>query len=143
MVAEIRGEEYEPWFTPVMETLIQGELPGEVESLLFCVQTGIGVGIMAFVMGRFVERKKWMTKQKQLNIQLSEPGNCLRCSIPAFFLWRQKKKKGEARNVIKPVVFFSGIIKKKPERESVNGKSAGGGRISREAGAAESTHQII
>lgn len=62
MVGEIRGEEYEPWFTPVMETLIQGELPGEVESLLFCVQTGIGVGIMAFVMGRFVERKKWMTK---------------------------------------------------------------------------------
>ena len=62
MVAEIRGEEYEPWFTQFMETLIQGELPGEVESLLFCVQTGIGVGIMAFVMGRFVERKKWMTK---------------------------------------------------------------------------------
>ena len=63
-VAEIRGEEYEPWFTPVMETLIQGELPGEVESLLFCIQTGIGVGIMAFVMGRFVERKKWMTKKE-------------------------------------------------------------------------------
>ena len=59
MVAEIRGEEYEPWFTPVMETLIQGELPGEV-----CIQTGIGVGIMAFVMGRFVERKKWMTKKE-------------------------------------------------------------------------------
>lgn len=44
--------------------LIQGELPGEVESLLFCIQTGIGVGIMAFVMGRFVERKKWMTKKE-------------------------------------------------------------------------------
>ena len=36
----------------------------EVESLLFCIQTGIGVGIMAFVMGRFVERKKWMTKKE-------------------------------------------------------------------------------
>lgn len=36
------------------------ELPGEVESMLFCVQTGIGVGIIAFIMGRFVERKKWM-----------------------------------------------------------------------------------
>ena len=36
------------------------ELPGEVESLLFCLQTGIGVGIIAFIMGRFVERKKWM-----------------------------------------------------------------------------------
>lgn len=58
MVAEITGEEYEPWFTPVLETMINGELPGEIESLLFCVQTGIGVGIIAFVMGRFVERSK-------------------------------------------------------------------------------------
>jgi cobalt/nickel transport protein len=58
MVAEITGTEYEPWFTPVMETWIGGELPGEIESLLFCVQTGIGVGIVAFFMGRFVERTK-------------------------------------------------------------------------------------
>ena len=36
----------------------------EVESLLFCVQTGIGVGIIAFFMGRFVERKKWMKEEK-------------------------------------------------------------------------------
>ncbi|MBF4693414.1 energy-coupling factor ABC transporter substrate-binding protein [Fusibacter ferrireducens] len=61
-ISEITGQEYEPWFTPVMETWIHGELPGEVESLLFCVQTGIGVGIMAFLMGRFVER----TKQEKL-----------------------------------------------------------------------------
>ncbi|CDM70359.1 cobalt transport protein CbiN [Clostridium bornimense] len=58
MISEIQGEEHEPWFTPIMETLIDGELPGEVESLLFCVQTGIGVGIISFFMGRFVERKK-------------------------------------------------------------------------------------
>lgn len=58
MVEEIHGE-YEPWFTPVLETALGGELPGEVESLIFCLQTGIGVGIIAFVMGRFVERKKW------------------------------------------------------------------------------------
>lgn len=58
MVAEINGEEYEPWFSPVLETLIGGELPGEIESLIFCVQTGIGVGIIAFCMGRLVERKK-------------------------------------------------------------------------------------
>ena len=32
---------------------------GEIESLIFCIQTGIGVGIIAFIMGRFVERKKW------------------------------------------------------------------------------------
>ena len=52
-VEELQGE-YEPWFTPVFETALNGEIPGEVESLLFCVQTGIGVGIIA----RFVERKK-------------------------------------------------------------------------------------
>lgn len=62
-ISEITGTEYEPWFTPIMETWIHGELPGEVESLLFCVQTGIGVGIMAFLMGRFVER----TKQEKLH----------------------------------------------------------------------------
>lgn len=57
-VEEIAGE-YEPWFTPVLETALKGEIPGEVESLLFCVQTGIGVGVVAFFMGRFVERKKY------------------------------------------------------------------------------------
>ena len=59
MVEEIQGE-YTPWATPVLENALGGELPGEVESLIFCVQTGIGVGIIAFFMGRFVERKKWM-----------------------------------------------------------------------------------
>ena len=34
MVEEIHGE-YEPWFTPVLETALGGELPGELESLLF------------------------------------------------------------------------------------------------------------
>ncbi len=62
MVNEI-NEEYEPWFTPVLETALGGELPGEVESLIFCVQTGIGVGVIAFFMGRFVERKKWMKEE--------------------------------------------------------------------------------
>lgn len=63
MISEIRGTEYEPWFTPVLETMLGGELPGEVESLIFCLQTGIGVGVLAFFMGRFVERKKWQDKQ--------------------------------------------------------------------------------
>lgn len=58
MIEEIAGEASEPWFTPVLETAIGGELPGEIESLFFCVQTGIGVGVIAFFMGRFVERKK-------------------------------------------------------------------------------------
>lgn len=57
MIESIHGK-YEPWFTPVLEQMIGGELPGEVESLVFCIQTGIGVGVIAFFMGRFVERKK-------------------------------------------------------------------------------------
>lgn len=64
VVEEIQGGEYTPWFTPVLETALGGELPGEVESLLFCLQTGIGVGVIAFVMGRFVERKKWQKKEE-------------------------------------------------------------------------------
>lgn len=64
MIASMNGGAYEPWFTPVLETLIGGELPGEVESLFFCVQTGIGVGIIAFIMGRLTERKKWVDKEK-------------------------------------------------------------------------------
>lgn len=59
MVEEIKGEAYEPWFTPVLENIIQGEIPGEIESLIFCLQTGIGVGVIAFLMGRFYERKRW------------------------------------------------------------------------------------
>lgn len=58
VVEEIQGE-YEPWFTPILEDFLGKEIPGEIESLLFCIQTGIGVGIIAFFMGRFVERKKW------------------------------------------------------------------------------------
>jgi len=58
MIEEIDGGEYKPWFTPILETLIDGEIPGEVESLIFCIQTGIGVGIIAFNMGKFAERKK-------------------------------------------------------------------------------------
>ena len=58
-------EAYEPWFTPVIESLTGSELPGEIESLIFCVQTGIGVGVIAFLMGRFYERKKWEDKEEE------------------------------------------------------------------------------
>lgn len=63
-VVEAIQEDYEPWFTPVLEALIGGEIPGEVESMIFCVQTGIGVGIIAFCMGRMVERKKWKDRME-------------------------------------------------------------------------------
>ena len=59
MVEKIQGKEYEPWFTPVLENLLGGELPGEIESLLFCVQTGIGVGVISFGFGYLVARKKY------------------------------------------------------------------------------------
>ena len=64
VVAQIQGGEYEPWFEPIIETALGKELPGEVESLLFCVQTGIGVVIIAYYMGRFVERKKHEDNKK-------------------------------------------------------------------------------
>jgi len=63
MIEEIQGD-YEPWFTPILETALNGEIPGEIESLIFCIQTGIGVGVIAFLMGRFVERKKWTESEE-------------------------------------------------------------------------------
>lgn len=57
-VVEEVNSGFEPIAAPLIENLLGGELPGEVESLLFCTQTGIGVGIIAFCMGRLVERKK-------------------------------------------------------------------------------------
>ena len=68
---ETTDPDYEPWASPILEVILGGELPGEVESMLFCVQTGIGVGIIAFIMGRFVERKKWI---KDTEISLSIEG---------------------------------------------------------------------
>lgn len=65
MVEQIRGEAYEPWFTPVLEQAIGGELPGEIESLLFCVQTGIGVGVIAYGFGYLVARKKYSKLEKE------------------------------------------------------------------------------
>lgn len=65
MVSEIQGKEYEPWFEPILEKYIGGELPGEIESLLFCVQTGIGVGVIFFFIGKFSERSKWLKKEEK------------------------------------------------------------------------------
>ena len=44
---------YEPWFQPLYEPA-----SGEIESLLFCLQTGIGTSIIAFCVGRLIERRK-------------------------------------------------------------------------------------
>ena len=64
MVETILGESYEPWFTPVLEQLIGGELPGEVESLFFCLQTGLGVGVIAYGFGYLTARKKYAQKEQ-------------------------------------------------------------------------------
>ena len=57
-VVEEVDSSFQPIAEPVLEKMLVHELPGEVESLLFCVQSSIGVGVLAFFMGRFVERKK-------------------------------------------------------------------------------------
>lgn len=64
MVNEVTGREYTPWFTPVLERFIGGEIPGEIESLIFCVQTGIGVGIISYCFGYLVARKKYMKQEE-------------------------------------------------------------------------------
>ena len=64
MVDEVTGREYTPWFTPVLERFIGGEIPGEIESLIFCVQTGIGVGIISYCFGYLVARKKYMRQDE-------------------------------------------------------------------------------
>ena len=57
-VVEVVDSSFQPIAEPILEKMLGHELPGEVESLLFCVQSSIGVGVLAFFMGRFVERKK-------------------------------------------------------------------------------------
>ena len=59
MVEEVAGGEFEPWFAPILETMIGGELPAEMETLFFCIQTGIGVGVIAYCFGYLVARKKY------------------------------------------------------------------------------------
>lgn len=52
-VIEEINPDYEIWADPIMEPA-----SGEIESLLFCLQAGLGAGVFGFVMGRLVERKK-------------------------------------------------------------------------------------
>ena len=59
MVYEVTGDTYEAWFDPILETLIGGELPAEMETLFFCIQTGIGVGVLTFCFGYLAAKKKY------------------------------------------------------------------------------------
>lgn len=50
--------DYEPWIDNVLEPP-----GGETESLLFCLQAGIGAGILGFGFGYFIARKKYMNQK--------------------------------------------------------------------------------
>ena len=58
MVGEILGEEYEPWFEPVIETMLGDELSETAETLLFVVQGTIGVVVLAFGFVYLHKRRK-------------------------------------------------------------------------------------
>ncbi|PXV96146.1 cobalt/nickel transport protein [Lachnotalea glycerini] len=58
VVAEL-APDYKPWATPIAEIILGGELPGETESLLFCLQAAIGSGILFYGFGYLVARKKY------------------------------------------------------------------------------------
>ncbi|MCL2883690.1 MAG: energy-coupling factor ABC transporter substrate-binding protein [Coriobacteriia bacterium] len=56
------GAQYVPWFESILPKMLgyaDGEMPSEMESLFFCIQTGIGVGIIAFAFGYLSARKKF------------------------------------------------------------------------------------
>ncbi|MEN9213711.1 MAG: energy-coupling factor ABC transporter substrate-binding protein [Gloeomargarita sp. DG02_4_bins_56] len=48
--------DYEPWVNPVFEPA-----SGEIESLLFALQAGLGAGVMGYIMGRYQSR--WQNEQ--------------------------------------------------------------------------------
>jgi cobalt/nickel transport protein len=51
--------DYQPWATPIAEVILGKEIPGETQSLLFCMQSAIGSGILFFGFGYLVARKKY------------------------------------------------------------------------------------
>jgi len=58
MVSEIIGEEYEPWFEPVIEGIIGDELSEGAEAWLFVLQAAIGVAVLAVCFVILSKRKK-------------------------------------------------------------------------------------
>jgi cobalt/nickel transport protein len=58
MIYEITDDGYEAWFEPVIETLIGGELSEGMETLILCIQAGIGIVILAFCFRALARRRK-------------------------------------------------------------------------------------
>lgn len=52
VVAE-HDPDYQPWFEPLV-----GELPGEVESGLFALQSALGAGFLGFALGNYRGRNR-------------------------------------------------------------------------------------
>ncbi len=50
---------YTPWIEPIAEVFLGGEIPSETQSLLFCLQSAIGSGILFYGFGYLVARKKY------------------------------------------------------------------------------------
>ncbi|MEE0776199.1 MAG: energy-coupling factor ABC transporter substrate-binding protein [Bacillota bacterium] len=55
-------KDYEPWYASPMEHIFPDGLPGEIESLLFCLQAALGAGVFFVCLGRLTMRSK-MRKQ--------------------------------------------------------------------------------
>ena len=58
MVEEIAGDGFEPWFEPVIETMMGDELSEAAEGWLFVVQGAIGVVVLAICFVALSKRKK-------------------------------------------------------------------------------------
>lgn len=59
-IVEELNPDYVPWAEPVLEKILGGEIPGETESLLFCLQAAIGAGVLCYGFGYLVARKKYV-----------------------------------------------------------------------------------
>ncbi len=57
---------YQPWFRPLLEPA-----SGEVESLLFAVQAGLGTGLIGYVMGLYRGRRERQVAQQHPEVSSS------------------------------------------------------------------------
>jgi len=58
MVEEINGDDFAPWFEPVIETVLGDELSEEAEVWLFVLQGAIGVVILVICFAALSKRRK-------------------------------------------------------------------------------------
>ena len=80
---ELVGEidpEYEPWAEPVLERILGGELPGETESLLFCLQAALGWRDLLWIWisggKKEIQYKRYRGKTGELIMALHHRNHC-------------------------------------------------------------------